>query len=139
MIFVDENKTFNVKIWYKKEINPDTGEELFEVSITPKEEWNCVICECIHPSAEKLSNILEQATIVNAVDKRPILQTKRFRDLTWICFIKKMTVIENNEEKKYDVNSEIIEKLNWNISNAIFIKYLIQTGIMKSLESSILE
>jgi len=121
-IFVDENDLFPIKIWYK-EFRDDDGDLIYtDVSSEEKDGWDELECFFCQPSVGIFSHVLEEATVLNALNQKPVIRTRILRDLSLIYLMKKWSARHN--DAPVPINEETINSLDFKIANEIFLQYI---------------
>jgi len=121
-IFVDEKDTFPIKIYYK-EFKDDFGNLIYtDVSNEYIEGWDEIEAFFCQPSSSVFSSIIEDATVLNSLNQKPVIRTRTLRDLTLLYLMKKWSVKQNDLDMP--INEETISKLDFKISNELFLQYI---------------
>jgi hypothetical protein len=137
-IFVDENQTFPIVIYYTQVFNEENILLYTDVSDTPQDGWKILSTEFCQPSAGVFSDILEQATVVNSLSHKPVLRTRVLRDMILVRLMKKWSVL-NNEGLEVPINEQTINNMEIKIANLLFISYIRNTKLDAVLNAIIRE
>ena len=137
-IFVDENETFPVCLYFTEERDEDGNLLNVEVSEEEKEGWEKIETEFCQPSAGSFSEILEQATVLNDLNQKPLIKTSIFRDLILYRFMKKWNrFLDEEKERMIPINPDNLYNLHVNISNGLFLTYIQKTKMDIKLQTII--
>lgn len=135
-VFVDENDTFPIKIYYKE--NRDENNKLLNVETSDKynDGWNELEAYFCQPSVATFSAILEEATVLNSLNQKPVIRTRTLRDLVLLHFMKDWS-LKDSGDNKIPINQDTIGKLVFGIANELFLQYIYNVKIDVYLQAII--
>ena len=118
-IFIDPNKTFEIKINFFKIEN----EILSKIKID--NDGDCLlICNALKRDFKTMSSIIEEATIINSVNGKPFLRNKILCHQIMLNFIKSIRVVDNENEEYHTVNESTINNMEYHLVKMICKKWL---------------
>lgn len=135
-VFVDENETFPVVIFYHEERNEDGVLLNTEVSSDEKVDWEKLECWFCQPSVGIFSSILEEATVLNSISQKPVIRTRVLRDMVLRYLMKKWNQQTPNGDM-VPINETTISKMDIKVANEIFLKYIINVQLDVLLQAII--
>lgn len=121
-IFVDENETFPIVIYWKGSRNEKGDLVSIDVSdeeIPGGEKIEALFCQA---SADTFGDILENSTIISHIDQKPILRSRMLRDQVLLRLMKSWSLDKV-------INLENICSLHVKISNKLFVNYMNETKL----------
>lgn len=135
-VFVDENDTFSIKIYYKE--NRDENNKLLNVETSDKynDGWNELEAYFCQPSVATFSAILEEATVLNSLNQKPVIRTRTLRDLVLLHFMKDWS-LKDSGDNKIPINQDTVGKLVFGIANELFLQYIYNVKIDVYLQAII--
>lgn len=140
-IFVEEDETFPITIYYLV-VNDESGNKVrIETSLEKKEDWKKIEGQFSQPSSQAIGEVLEQATIINHIDFRPLLRTWSLRDGVLLRFMKSWDVKSGHVDESgspmfVPITRRTISELHYQISQLLFIEYMNRTGLSSELKAA---
>ena len=144
-IFVDENDTFPIDVWYD-EVRDERGKlRHIDVSETLVAGWAHLRGHFCQPGSEVFGVILEDATIINSISLKPILQTRRLRDLVLLKLMKQWAIVDDaaadpeaeEAETKLPLNAQSLGTTHWLLTNHLFVEYMTETKMEDAIEVAV--
>ena len=124
-IFVDAGKRFELKL-YCNIIKNEDGEILC-YKIDP--DGKCEIsCDVKGRSFADMSNIIEEATIINSVTGNPLLRTSVLCTKIITNFFSVIKIKEKNNEETYYPDPSNVSMIRYELVKALSKKWLEMTG-----------
>ena len=120
-IFVNKNHLFDIE-FTGEYVNDNLG-----VAIGFKEcqEGKVkVVLKCLGRDFESMSQIIEEASIINAVTGKPLLRSGVFCQLIILHFVRNIQVITEYGEESFVISKELINKLQYDLVKSIAMKWL---------------
>jgi diphthamide biosynthesis methyltransferase len=71
-----------------------------------------------------MSKIIEDASIINSVNGKPLLRSSVFCKSILISFFKELQVISDKENAIYSVNQDLINKMQYDIVKNLATRWL---------------
>lgn len=143
-IFVDEDETFPITIHYRGVMDGDGNRVRVEVSTGEVEGdgWKTLRGEFSQPSSQAFGEVLEQATIINHMDFRPLLRTWALRDGVLVRFMKSWNVRTGHFDEAGNpilaqISQRAISGLHYELSQTLFIEYMNRTGLSTELKAAL--
>ena len=122
-VFVDESDVFPVTL-YCKEFRDENGALIYtDVSNEFIDGWEELKAYFCQPSVAIFSGILEEATVLNSLNQKPVIRTRTLRDLTLLHLMKSWSAIDNNG-LPVPINEQTIGCLDFKIANELFLQYI---------------
>lgn len=120
-IFVDRNKLFIVKI-VGRYIYDNNGNNIgFKIQ---KDGDIVVEASASGRDFETMSKIIEDASIINSVNGKPLLRSSVFCKSILVSFFKELQVISEQENAIYSVNQDLINKMQYDIVKNLATRWL---------------
>jgi hypothetical protein len=120
-IIIDKNSTFELKLSGSYVI--DSNEKIIGFKILP--EGNIKInCVCTGRDFERMSNVVEAASIINAINGKPMLRTSVLCRLILINFINEIEVVSETEKQTFKVDANLVNQIQYDVIKAISQKWL---------------
>lgn len=139
-IFVDEKETFPINVYYK-EVRDDEGNLLYnDVAVdSPErnlEDYEKLTAWFCQPSDAVFGAILEEATVLNALNQRPVIRTRVLRDMTLQTLMKEWSAKDDNDNP-IPITPDTLGALDIKIANELFLQYMYQVQLDVQLEAII--
>lgn len=129
-IFVDPNSTFVIRLKFRYVEDSEgnvTGIETLPTDATG-EDVETLACRAAGRDFETMSNILEQATIINAITGKPMIKSRTFCRLILLRFFRAWNVPNEDGSGGYaPINDETIGRLDHTVATALARRWLIKT------------
>lgn len=136
-IFVDENNTFPIKIWYK-EFFDNFGNLIYtDVSNEELPGWDELEAYFCQPSISVFSHILEESTVLNALNQKPVIRTRVLRDLSLLYLMKKWSATK--DDLPVPINEQSIGAMDFKVANELFLQYVYNVKLDIYLQAMIKE
>jgi len=120
-IFVDRNKLFIVQI-VGRYIYDNNGNNIgFKIQ---KDGDVVVEASASGRDFETMSKIIEDASIINSVNGKPLLRSSVFCKSILVSFFKELQVISEQENVIYSVNQDLINKMQYDIVKNLATRWL---------------
>ena len=155
-LIVDEEETFPIVIYYRvikdemgnkvavETISEDVLKELSDEEKAERWEqykWRKVEANFIQPSSQAFGGVLEDSTIINHVNFRPLLRTWTMREAVLLRFMKTWSLMAKQGGQGVPVmlpiHPEILGDLHYEVSQALFIEYMNKTKMAAELKSAL--
>ena len=120
-ILIDKNKIFEIRLTGFSVIDNNDNYIGFKLDAS----GNVDVCaKCVGRDFENMSNVIEEASIINSVTGKPLLRSKVFCKLVVLKFVKQIVVSSNQGETIYSITSELINNLPYDLVKNIAMKWL---------------
>ena len=141
-IFVDEDELFPITIHYRVVRDDDGNKIRVETSSSGGEGWRSITGNFSQPSSQAFGEVLEQATIINHMDFRPLLRTWSLRDGTLMRFMKNWDVKsgkfgDDGKDIFIPISYKAISEIHYEISQSLFLEYMNKTGLAAELKAAL--
>lgn len=80
-----------------------------------------LVCKYRGRDFETMSKIIEDSSIINSVNGKPLIRSGVFTKLILLNFFREINVVSENESASYIVDKDLVNQLNYDI-----VKYLAQ-------------
>ena len=140
-IFVDENETFPLDVWYTENRDESGRLRSLDVATEPHEGWLHIRGHFCQPGAEAFGVILEGSTIINHMSFKPLLQTRLLRDLVLLKLMRSWATVDDSDETETPLphDQKTLAKTHWQITNHLFVSYMAETKMEAAIEVAIEE
>jgi len=122
-IFVDQNETFTINVYYKENRNENGELENFDVCGEPKADYKQITAKFCQPSADVFGRILSEATIINHMNQKPIMKTDVLRTFILSTLMKEWSAT-NDSGDVVPINTSTVSNIHVKIANYLFLQYL---------------
>ena len=123
-IFVS-NEVFSFDLRCKK-IYSDSGQFL-NYKISDNGDVT-LVCRYIGRSFNKMSKVIEDASIINSVTGKPMLRTSVLCKLVISNFVKSITINDGEDSHQINIDSENVNSIHYDIVKEIAKKWLEKTN-----------
>lgn len=120
-ILIDKNKTFDIS--FDGNYILDNNENIIGFKILKNGDVN-IKCTCTGRDFERMSSVIENASIINAVNGKPMLRTSVLCRMIMINFVNEIQVSSNEGMQVYSVNTDLVNKIHYDVIKAISQKWL---------------
>lgn len=121
-IFVDESDVFPVSIYYK-EFRDENGALIYtDVSNEEIDGWDKLEAYFCQPSVSVFSSILEESTVLNSLNQKPVIRTRILRDMSLLHLMKSWSA--TCDDAPVPINEQTISTLDLKIANELFLQYI---------------
>lgn len=120
-ILIDKNKTFDIS--FNGNYILDNNENIIGFKISKNGDVN-IKCTCTGRDFERMSSVIENASIINAVNGKPMLRTSVLCRMIMINFVNEIEVSSNEGMQIYSVNTDLVNKIHYDVIKAISQKWL---------------
>ena len=117
-ILINKNQYFTLEIkgYYRRD------EQGTIISFKKSSDGNVsLICRYTGRDFDTMSKIIEESSIINSVNGKPLLRSGIFTKLIVLNFFKDINIISENENSTIVIDKDIINKIHYDI-----IKYMAQ-------------
>lgn len=138
-IFVNQDDLFKITIYYKEFFNDDGALLYTDVAGEKIDGWDELNAYFCQPSVGIFSYILEEATVLNGLNQKPVIRTRALRDLILTHLMKKWDAKMkiNDVEMDAPINDKMISELDIKIANELFLKYIMSVKLDVLLQAVI--
>lgn len=120
-ILIDKNKLFEINLSGFSVIDSNDNYIGFKID---KNGDVSVLAKCSGRDFENMSNVIEEASIINSVTGKPLLRSKVFCKLIVLKFVKQIIISSSQGENIYSINSEVINNMPYDLVKNIAMKWL---------------
>lgn len=124
-IFVDAGKRFELKI--NCTIIRDANDDVLCYKIDPNGKCE-VVCDVKGRNFSDMSNIIEEATIINSVTGNPLLRTSVLCKSIITNFFSVIKIIDGENEETYYPDPHNVNIMRYELVKALSKKWLEMTG-----------
>jgi hypothetical protein len=120
-ILIDKNKVFEIKLLGFSVM--DSNDNYIGFKLDANGDVN-ISAKCVGRDFENMSNVIEEASIINSVTGKPLLRSKVFCKLIVSKFVKQIIVSSDQGETIYSITSELINNMPYDLVKNISMKWL---------------
>jgi hypothetical protein len=120
-ILIDRQKTFEIN--FSGLYVFDKNENIIGFKIKLDGDIN-LKCVCTGRDFERMSSVIESASIINAVNGKPMLRTSVMCRMIMINFINEIEISSECETKHYKVTADLVNQIQYDVIKAISQKWL---------------
>lgn len=120
-IIIDKNSTFEIQLSGSYVV--DSNDKIIGFKILPQGNIK-IRCICTGRDFERMSNVVEAASIINAINGKPMLRTSVLCRLIVINFINEIEVASETEKQNFKVDANLVNQIQYDVIKAISQKWL---------------
>jgi hypothetical protein len=120
-IFVDKNKLFIVEIVGRYIFDSNGNNIGFKIQ---KDGDVNIKASASGRDFETMSKIIEDASIINSVNGKPLLRSSVFCKSILLSFFRELQVSSEQENSVYQVNKDLVSKMQYDIVKNLASKWL---------------
>lgn len=120
-ILIDRQKTFEMS--FNGSYVVDKSDNIIGFKINPKGNIN-LKCICSGRDFERMSSVVESASIINAVNGKPMLRTSVMCRMIMINFVNEIEVSSETESQNFKVTTDLVNQIQYDVIKAISQKWL---------------
>ena len=120
-ILIDRQKTF--EMIFNGSYVVDKSENIIGFKINPNGNIK-LRCICTGRDFERMSSVVESASIINAVNGKPMLRTSVMCRMIMINFVNEIEVSSETETQNFKVTTDLVNQIQYDVIEAISQKWL---------------
>ncbi len=129
-IFVDPNQTFPIKIKFKEEYD-DNGIEAGVRVFSPETEGEDIqelVCHAVGRDFDNMSRILEEATVINHINGKPMLRASVLCRKIVLVFFRSWNFLDDATGQPIPLNVDSVSRLHHTVVTGLARRWLLKTS-----------